>query len=86
MTVTGRRSRRPQDREPRSWVNDFGNSHYDGLKPPEGHGLHYYRFRLSALDVETLHCGKKARIADLLDKARPHVIVTTELVGAYESR
>lgn len=66
-------------------VNDFGNPHYDGPQPPKGHGLHHYHFRLSALDVETLHCGDKARIADVLDKAQPHVIATTELIGTYES-
>jgi hypothetical protein len=64
-------------------VNDFGNPHYDGPQPPKGHGVHNYHFRLAALDVETLQCGEKARIADMLDRARPHVIAQTELVGTY---
>lgn len=67
-------------------VNDFGNARYDGPQPPRGHGVHHYHFRLSALDVETLHCGPKTPVADVIDRARPHVIASTELVGTYEAR
>jgi len=67
-------------------INDFGNSHYDGPQPPKGHGVHHYHFRLAALDVKALHCGKNAKISDLLERARPHVIAETELVGTYENR
>lgn len=67
-------------------VNDFGNPHYDGPQPPKGDGAHHYHFRLSALDIETLHCGDKAPIGEVLDRARPHVIGTAELVGTYENR
>src|SRR5690606_5678044 len=35
----------------RQGVNDFGNDRYDGPRPPKGHGIHHYHFRLSALDV-----------------------------------
>ncbi|WEX10557.1 YbhB/YbcL family Raf kinase inhibitor-like protein [Chelativorans sp. AA-79] len=65
-------------------VNDFGNPHYDGPQPPKGHGVHHYHFRLAALDVETLHCDGKARIEDMLDQAKPHVIAEAEFVGTYE--
>jgi Raf kinase inhibitor-like YbhB/YbcL family protein len=66
-------------------VNDFGNPRYDGPQPPKGHGVHHYHFRLAALDVATLSCGKKATVADVLERARPHVIAQTELVGTYEN-
>ncbi|OHV87387.1 hypothetical protein [Mesorhizobium sp. ORS 3428] len=58
----------------------------DGPQPPKEHGVHQYHFRLSALDTETLNCGEKARIANILDHARQHVIDTTEFVGTYETR
>jgi Raf kinase inhibitor-like YbhB/YbcL family protein len=66
-------------------INDFGTPHYDGPQPPKGHGVHHYHFRLAALDVETLRCGKKATVVDVLDQARSHVIAQTELVGTYEN-
>lgn len=69
---------------PGQGVNDFGNPHYDGPQPPKGHGVHHYHFRLAALDVERLHFDDKPRIADMLDRARRHVIAQAELVGTYE--
>lgn len=66
-------------------VNDFGNPQYDGPQPPKGHGVHHYHFRLAALDIETLHCEGRTRIEDMLDRARPHIIEQTELVGTYEN-
>lgn len=66
-------------------VNDFGNPRYDGPQPPQGHGVHHYHFRLAALDVETLHCDSKAKVGDVLERARPHIIAETELVGTYET-
>ena len=67
-------------------VNDFGNAQYDGPQPPKGHGVHHYHFRLSALDVERLESGGQTSIAELLERARPHMIATAELVGTYENR
>ncbi|MFC6488030.1 YbhB/YbcL family Raf kinase inhibitor-like protein [Nitratireductor sp. GCM10026969] len=66
-------------------VNDFGNPHYDGPQPPKGHGVHHYHFRLVALDTETLHCDGKAKVGDMLEEARPHIIAEAELVGTYEN-
>ncbi|MDZ5699613.1 YbhB/YbcL family Raf kinase inhibitor-like protein [Chelativorans sp. M5D2P16] len=66
-------------------VNDFGNPHYDGPQPPKGHGVHHYHFRLAALDTETLHCDGKAKVGDMLEEARPHIIAEAELVGTYEN-
>lgn len=67
-------------------VNDFGNPHYDGPQPPKGHGVHHYHFRLFALDVETLHCDGKAKVDDMLEQAKPHIIAEAELVGTYENK
>jgi Raf kinase inhibitor-like YbhB/YbcL family protein len=65
-------------------VNDFGNQHYDGPRPPSGHGVHHYHFRLAALDVLELELAPNANAADVWSSARPHVLAETELVGTYE--
>lgn len=65
-----------------SGVNDFGHPRYDGPKPPQGHGVHHYHFKLAALDVETLPQAAKAE--DVWNRARKHVLAETELVGTYE--
>ncbi len=65
-------------------VNDFGHSRYDGPRPPKGHGVHHYHFRLAALDVETLTPSPKARVADIWQAARRHMLAEAELVGTYE--
>ena len=66
--------------------NDFGHASYGGPAPPRGNGIHHYHFRLSALDVETLKTGEAPGIVELLERARPHMIETAELVGTYENR
>ena len=65
-------------------VNDFGHPRYEGPQPPQGHGTHHYHFRLAALDVEGLTQAPKARIADIWEAAKDHVLAETELVGTYE--
>lgn len=65
-------------------VNDFGHSHYDGPKPPKGHGMHHYHFKLAALDVETLSQRPKASVEDVWNAAQDHILAQTELVGTYE--
>jgi Raf kinase inhibitor-like YbhB/YbcL family protein len=64
-------------------VNDFGNAGYDGPKPPKGHGVHHYHFRLAALDVESLPTGSKASIDEVKQAASGHVLAEAELVGTY---
>jgi phosphatidylethanolamine-binding protein (PEBP) family uncharacterized protein len=61
-------------------INDFGEPRYGGPAPPKGHGVHHYRFRLAALDVETISIYK---IADLWKTAEKHKIGEAELVGTY---
>lgn len=66
-------------------VNDFGNRTYDGPKPPHGHGVHHYHFRLLALDVPELRLPTEARVKDVLEAAQPHVIAQAETVGTFQS-
>jgi Raf kinase inhibitor-like protein, YbhB/YbcL family len=66
-------------------VNDFGNAGYDGPRPPRGHGVHHYHFRLLALDVATLGIDAPAPIEAILKRAAPHVVAETELVGTFEA-
>jgi Raf kinase inhibitor-like YbhB/YbcL family protein len=63
--------------------NDFGRNGYGGPCPPHGHGVHHYRFRLFALNVERLPLGASARCRDVERIARAHAIATADLVGVY---
>jgi Raf kinase inhibitor-like YbhB/YbcL family protein len=68
-------------------VNDFGNQDYDGPQPAVGSGPHHYRFRLAALDTDRLEgIQGKAKASAIWDKAQPHILDQTELVGTYETR
>ena len=64
-------------------VNDFGEPRYGGPRPPKGHGIHHYHFKLGALDVEALMQAPTANIADIWDEAQEHLIAEAELVGTY---
>jgi hypothetical protein len=66
-----------------SGVNDFGNPPYDGPRPPGGHGVHHYHFRLAALDTEMLDVSREARIGDVWKAAKPHILAEAELVGTF---
>lgn len=65
-------------------VNDFGNSHYDGPKPPPGHGLHHYHFKLMALDTDEIELPEGARAKDVKEAAERHLLGEAEIVGTYE--
>ncbi|HLH11574.1 MAG TPA: YbhB/YbcL family Raf kinase inhibitor-like protein [Methylovirgula sp.] len=67
-------------------TNDFGDAFYDGPQPPRGHGIHHYHFRLAALDVATLDASARDKVAEIWEKARPHILAETEFVGTYETR
>lgn len=67
-------------------VNDFGKAAYGGPCPPSGHGVHYYRFRLLALDVPSLDLPQAATVERLEAVAEPHVIGRAELIGTYERK
>ena len=65
-------------------VNDFGNARYDGPQPPRGHGPHHYHFRLAALNIPRLDVPARAKVVEVWEAARPHIVDETELVGTYE--
>lgn len=64
-------------------VNDFGNRGYDGPEPPRGHGLHHYHIRVAALDVDHLPVKPTARVSEVWNAARSHVLDQAEIVGTY---
>ncbi len=63
--------------------NDFGKWGYGGPCPPHGHGIHHYRFRLFALDIERLPVGQRATSRDVQRIAIEHALAESELVGVY---
>jgi hypothetical protein len=68
----------------RQAVNDFGRPCYDGPRPPAGHGVHHYHFKLAALDVSQLDVSANANANEVWDAALPHIIDQAELVGTFQ--
>jgi hypothetical protein len=67
-------------------ANDFGHNRYDGPKPPPGHGVHHYHFRVAALDTDHLENIPDGATAEAVwNAARRHAIDEAELVGTYEA-
>lgn len=64
--------------------NDFGHAHYDGPRPPHGHGPHRYRFRLLALDVAKLDAAPHAKVGTVETLALRHALAQGEIVGTYQ--
>lgn len=69
---------------PRYAVNDFGFARYDGPRPPRGHGVHHYHFKLAALDVPKLTVPASAGVEAIWKEAGKHMLEETELVGTFE--
>jgi Raf kinase inhibitor-like YbhB/YbcL family protein len=67
----------------RQVLNDFGHMGYDGPCPPRGHGVHHYRFRLFALDVNHLELPHRANCRDLEEAVRPHILARAGLTATY---
>lgn len=67
----------------RQAVNDFGKTGWGGPCPPPGHGEHRYRFRLFALNVETLPVGDAPRCAAIAEIAGHHIVAEAELTGLF---
>jgi Raf kinase inhibitor-like YbhB/YbcL family protein len=65
--------------------NDFKKTGYGGPMPPEGHGVHHYRFHLYALDQPTV-AGPGLTKEQLLAAMKGHILAEAELVGTYERR
>ena len=66
-------------------INDFKKIGYGGPKPPKGHGVHHYRFKLYALDTDL---SLKAGItkAELTAAMKGHILSETRLIGTYERK
>ena len=64
-------------------VTDFGHPGYGGPCPPRGHGTHHYRFRLLALDVESLGLPDHSDFADVAAAAEGHILAEATLTGTY---
>jgi len=63
--------------------NTAGKNKYMGPKPPPGHGVHHYHFKLYALDTK-LDLGPGATKNELLKAIEGHVLEEGELIGTYE--
>ncbi|MEK4033814.1 YbhB/YbcL family Raf kinase inhibitor-like protein [Methylocystis sp. IM3] len=67
----------------RHGVNDFEELGYNGPAPPEGDGLHRYRFRLLALDCAELAIRTHPTCEEVEAEASRHVLAEAELTGLY---
>ena len=64
--------------------NDYGNQGFGGACPPEGHGVHRYRFTLHALSVEKLDLPKDASGALAGYMINGHTIESTTIESLYK--
>ena len=67
-------------------VNDFGKQGYGGACPPKGHGPHRYRFKLFALDTDTLNLPSGTKIEQVEAAAAERELGRAELTGTYERK
>jgi Raf kinase inhibitor-like YbhB/YbcL family protein len=80
--------RKPQPATPKGalqGVNSFpsDNVGYRGPKPPPGHGVHHYHFKLYALDAP-LDSKPALDKEALLAAMKGHIVGEGEIVGTYE--
>jgi Raf kinase inhibitor-like YbhB/YbcL family protein len=64
--------------------NDFGHARYDGPRPPQGHGLHHYHFRVAALDTDHIEVSPEQNAVELWRAVQPHILAQAETVGTYQ--
>lgn len=64
--------------------NDYDTDVYEGPHPPTGHGIHHYHFRLAALDAPSLEMPPDARVEDVWEMARRHLLDEARLTGIYQ--
>lgn len=69
--------------EVRQGTNSWSTLGYRGPKPPRGHGVHHYRFRLFALDTQ-LDLPEGARRQQFFDAIVGHVLTEAQVIGLYE--
>ena len=64
--------------------NDYGSRGFGGACPPEGHGVHHYRFTLHAISVEKLELPKDASGALAGYMINAHTIESTTIESLYK--
>lgn len=63
--------------------NDFKRTGYGGPCPPRGHGIHHYRFVLTALGVASIGLKPGAGAREVEKEAKRHALGEAVLVGTY---
>ena len=64
--------------------NDFGARGFGGACPPEGHGVHHYRFTIHALSVEKLELPENASGALTGYMINGHTIESSTIESLYK--
>ncbi len=64
--------------------NDFGSYGFGGACPPEGHGVHHYRFTIHALSVEKLELPESASGALAGYMINAHTIESSTIESLYK--
>ena len=65
-------------------ANDFGYRGFGGACPPEGHGIHHYRFTVHALSVEKLELPEEASGALTGYMINANTIATSTIESLYK--
>ena len=64
--------------------NDYGVAAFGGACPPEGHGVHHYRFTVHALSAETLELPENASGALAGYMINAYTIESSTIESLYE--
>jgi len=64
--------------------NDFGSRGFGGACPPEGHGVHHYRFTVHALSVEKLDLPEDASGALAGYMINAHTLESSTIEALYK--
>jgi len=67
-------------------VNGSGAVGYKGPCPPPGRGLQHYRFKLYALDVDSLAIPADAKVEQVEAEAQKHQVGLAQLTGTFERK
>lgn len=73
-------------KESRQIRNDYGIEGFGGACPPEGHGVHRYRFTVHALSVDKLELPENASGALTGYMINQHTIESSSIESLYERK
>jgi hypothetical protein len=68
----------------RAIASNFGDASYDGPCPPNGTGVHHYRFTIWAMPAEKTEIAGDAKANELADTLAKTAIASASLVGWVE--